>query len=306
MKRELLIAATAMVFIAGCSSQSNSGPAQATAQPQSSLMGPAGPDGPPGSVGAQGQTGATGAAGYAIAGPRGAQGPSGSTGEQGNTGATGPAGNVAVGPAGVQGAAGPQGATGATGQTGAQGASLNGYAGPTGNAGPQGAQGDTGQTGAQGPTLVGPAGPGSSTAGVAGPTGYSGPAGAQGAPGATGAPGPAGIVSGWTEYRAFWFAYGSADLRDSQQGTVNEIAAYLQANPSLEVGIDGSMNTHGSDPRDQDLCDRRAGAVRHALLQAGVSADRIQMGAYGDENQRRDRRVGVLLTTSLAPGPSAH
>jgi outer membrane protein OmpA-like peptidoglycan-associated protein len=202
---------------------------------------------------------------------------------------------------------------------------LNGYAGPTGNAGPQGAQGDTGQTGAQGPTLVGPAGPagrtgpagetgetgaigaqGSSTAGVAGATGYSGPAGAQGAPGATGAPGPAGIVSGWTEYRAFWFAYGSADLRDSEQGTVSEVAAYLQANRSMEVGIDGSMNTHGSDPRDQDLCDRRAGAVRHALLQAGVSADRIQMGAYGDENQRRDRRVGVLLSTSLAPSASAH
>jgi outer membrane protein OmpA-like peptidoglycan-associated protein len=217
----------------------------------------------------------------------------------------------------VQGSAGPQGATGAVGQTGVQGASLNGYAGPTGNAGPQGAQGDTGQTGAQGPTLVGPAGPagrsgpageqgeqgatgaqGSATAGVAGSTGNSGPAGEQGPTGATGAQGPAGIVGHWTAYREFWFEYNSSDIRDSQGAKINEIAAYLRDNPSLQVGIDGSMDRHGTDPRDQDLCDRRVDSIRHALLHAGVPADRIQTGAYGDEGQRRDRRVAVLISTA--------
>jgi outer membrane protein OmpA-like peptidoglycan-associated protein len=197
------------------------------------------------------------------------------------------------------------------------GASLAGFSGPIGNAGPQGAQGAAGETGAQGPTLIGPAGPagsngpageqgetgatgaqGSSTAGVAGATGYSGPTGAQGATGATGAQGPAGVVGHWTAYREFWFEYNSADVRDTQTGTVAEIAAYLKANPSLQVGIDGSMDMRGTDPRNQDLSDRRVSSIRHALLDAGVPADRIQTGAYGDENQRRDRRVAILISTA--------
>jgi outer membrane protein OmpA-like peptidoglycan-associated protein len=106
-----------------------------------------------------------------------------------------------------------------------------------------------------------------------------------------------GVISHWTPYRDFWFDYGKSDIRDSQNATVAEIAAYLKDNPSLEVGIDGSMAVNGSDPRDQELSDQRVGAVRHALLEAGVPADRIQMGAYGNESQRRDRRVGVLIST---------
>jgi outer membrane protein OmpA-like peptidoglycan-associated protein len=139
---------------------------------------------------------------------------------------------------------------------------------------------------------------GSSTAGVAGSTGFSGPAGAQGPTGATGAQGPAGVIGHWANYREFWFAYESADIGDSQEGTIREIAAYMKDNPSLQVGLDGAMDPRGSDPHNQDLSDRRVESVRHALLQAGVPADRIQTGAYGDENQRRDRRVGVLISTA--------
>lgn len=106
------------------------------------------------------------------------------------------------------------------------------------------------------------------------------------------------MIAHWTAYRDFWFEYGKSDLSDSQSGKVAEIAAYLKENPSLQVGLDGSMDIHGTDPRNQDLCDRRVDSVRHALLDAGVPADRIQMGAYGDESQRRDRRVGVLISTA--------
>jgi hypothetical protein len=171
---------------------------------------------------------------------------------------------------------------------GAQGPTLVGPTGPAGISGPSGDQGGMGATGAQG----------SATAGVAGPTGSSGPAGANGVEGVTGAQGPAGIVGRWTAYRDFWFEYGKSDIRPSQAGTVTEIAAYLKENPSLQIGLDGSMDSRGTDPRNQDLCDQRVSSVRHALLDAGVPADRIQTGAYGDESQRRDRRVGVLISTA--------
>jgi outer membrane protein OmpA-like peptidoglycan-associated protein len=71
----------------------------------------------------------------------------------------------------------------------------------------------------------------------------------------------------------------------------------MQQNPSLQVGIDGSMDPRGTDPRNQDLSDRRVGAVRDALIQAGVPAYRIQTGAFGDTRLTRDRRVEVLIIT---------
>jgi hypothetical protein len=37
--------------------------------------------------------------------------------------------------------------------------------------------------------------------------------------------------------------------------------------------------------------------VRSALIEAGVPASKIQSGAYGDPQQRRDRRVDVMVGT---------
>ena len=79
---------------------------------------------------------------------------------------------------------------------------------------------------------------------------------------------------------------------------VSEIATYMNQNPSLQVGIDGSMDPRGTDPRNQDLSDRRVEAVRSALIQAGVPAHKIQTGAFGDTQLTRDRRVEVLISTS--------
>ena len=47
----------------------------------------------------------------------------------------------------------------------------------------------------------------------------------------------------------------------------------MNANPSLELGIDGSMDPNGAAPRDQSLRDNRVEAVRLSLVQAGVPAN---------------------------------
>jgi outer membrane protein OmpA-like peptidoglycan-associated protein len=72
----------------------------------------------------------------------------------------------------------------------------------------------------------------------------------------------------------------------------------MNQNPSLQIGIDGSMDPRGSDPRDQNLSDRRVSAVRDALVQAGVPSYKILTGAFGDTQLTRDRRVEVLISTS--------
>jgi outer membrane protein OmpA-like peptidoglycan-associated protein len=105
------------------------------------------------------------------------------------------------------------------------------------------------------------------------------------------------VVDRWTSFRDFWFDFNKADLSSSEKSKVSEVAAYMKQNPSLRVGIDGSMDPRGADPRNQDLSDRRVSAVREALIQAGVPASKIQAGAFGDTQLTRDRRVDVLVRT---------
>jgi outer membrane protein OmpA-like peptidoglycan-associated protein len=106
------------------------------------------------------------------------------------------------------------------------------------------------------------------------------------------------VVDRWTSLRDFTFDYNKADLQPSDASKVSEIADYMKQNPSLQVGIDGSMDPRGTDPRDQNLSDRRVSAVRDALIQAGVPASKIQAGAFGDAQLARDRRVEVLIRTA--------
>lgn len=315
-RRTMLIAAAA-IFAVGCSTAQ--APDQVAPAPvQAPLVGPQGYQGPVGPAGPQGPVGATGAPGYVMAGPAGAEGPAGPMGAQGPAGPTGASGAVVAGARGATGEVGPAGVQGAPGEAGAQGSSMIGPAGPSGPAGPAGAQGLAGQTGANGATLVGPTGPegrsgalgaqgvsgdtgasGYAMAGRAGAAGPSGDVGAQGPTGPTGAQGQVGIVNRWTQYREITFESDAADIEPSGMNTISGIAAYMAQNPSLELGLDGSMNSASTEPANQDLSNRRVSAVRDALVQAGVPAYRIQTGAFGDPQLRRNRRVEVLLKTGV-------
>lgn len=101
------------------------------------------------------------------------------------------------------------------------------------------------------------------------------------------------MINRWTSYRDFRFESNQAELPSSQMNRVSEIATYLKANPSLNAGIDGSM-----EPRNLDLSDQRVGTVRDALIKAGVPASRIQAGTFGDTRLPRDGRVVVFIRTA--------
>jgi outer membrane protein OmpA-like peptidoglycan-associated protein len=128
-----------------------------------------------------------------------------------------------------------------------------------------------------------------------GPTGPQGP---QGPTGEVGAQGRVGVVARWISYREFWFENGSANIPRSETNKLAEVASYMKNNSSLQIGIDASMDPRGTDARDQDLCNRRVKSIREALIEAGVPANRIAAGAFGDKELRRDRRVEVLFRTA--------
>jgi outer membrane protein OmpA-like peptidoglycan-associated protein len=134
-------------------------------------------------------------------------------------------------------------------------------------------------------------------AGVAGPAGPAGEVGPQGPEGATGAQGPAGVVAGWTLYREFQFDANRWNLQASQMSKVYEITRYMKDNPSLKIGIDGSMDPRGTEQPNQELCNRRAGNVRDVLIQAGVPEVKISVGSFRDTQLERDGEVAVLIRT---------
>jgi outer membrane protein OmpA-like peptidoglycan-associated protein len=138
--------------------------------------------------------------------------------------------------------------------------------------------------------------------GPAGPRGETGPAGmtgAQGPPGMTGSDGvnasPQASASGWTSLRDILFDSGSAKIRPSEASKISEVSAYADQNPSIRVGIAGSTDrVRGTDRTDVDLSRQRVASVRDALIQSGVSADRIETGTDMD---------GVECKASSEPCP---
>jgi outer membrane protein OmpA-like peptidoglycan-associated protein len=101
------------------------------------------------------------------------------------------------------------------------------------------------------------------------------------------------VINRWTFYRDFQFDPNQAALRASDTNQVSDIALYLKSNPSLKVGIDGSM-----EPRNQGLTDQRVSTVSEALIKAGVTKSRIQTGTFDGSKLAHDGRVTVLVRTT--------
>jgi len=156
---------------------------------------------------------------------------------------------------------------------------------------------------------AGPMGP----RGHAGPPGPTGMTGAQGATGLTGtrgqagttAPAPGASETGWISLRDIMFDFDTADIRPSEMNKISEVAAYLKQNPSVRVGIDGSTDlSRGINRYNVDLSGRRIANVRDALIETGISSDRIETGRFGAERvkcdesdeqcSRREGRVEVM------------
>jgi peptidoglycan-associated lipoprotein len=86
-----------------------------------------------------------------------------------------------------------------------------------------------------------------------------------------------------TNVKDIYFDYDRYDVRASDQAALQGDIAFLQQHPNIKFTIEGHCDERGSTEYNLALGDNRASSVKNALVQGGVSADRIRTISYGKE-----------------------
>ena len=104
-----------------------------------------------------------------------------------------------------------------------------------------------------------------------------------------------------------YFDFDRATIKPSETGKIEEVAKYLQANPTHAVQIEGHCDERGTEQYNLSLGERRSLSVREYLVTAGIQPDRIFTISYGESRPadpghneaawaKNRRGVFVLLT----------
>ncbi|MBN8576721.1 MAG: PorP/SprF family type IX secretion system membrane protein [Cytophagales bacterium] len=102
----------------------------------------------------------------------------------------------------------------------------------------------------------------------------------------------------------FNFEFNSAELDDESEAYVNRLATKLMEDETLTLIIEGHTDNVGGDKFNLRLSQRRADAVKHQLIKAGINPNRIKSEGKGmreplNENQTEAQRAEnrrVVLT----------
>ena len=80
-----------------------------------------------------------------------------------------------------------------------------------------------------------------------------------------------------------FFAFDSSELDARSLSTVENLAVWLNANPSVTLTIEGHCDDRGTTEYNLALGERRATAVRDYLVALGTSPNRLSTISYGEE-----------------------
>lgn len=104
------------------------------------------------------------------------------------------------------------------------------------------------------------------------------------------------------------FDTGRAELKSGAFSTIDRLATFLRENPERRVAIEGHTDAVGSDSSNLSLSQRRADAVRAALVSRGIDGTRITAKGLGEavpvasndtaEGRQRNRRVEVIIANA--------
>jgi outer membrane protein OmpA-like peptidoglycan-associated protein len=101
------------------------------------------------------------------------------------------------------------------------------------------------------------------------------------------------------------FDTGKATLKPGARPAIERLAKFLKDSPERGVVIEGHTDSVGSDELNQELSERRADAVRSALVGQGVPSDRINAVGKGEAfpvasndsagGRQQNRRVEIVI-----------
>ncbi len=80
-----------------------------------------------------------------------------------------------------------------------------------------------------------------------------------------------------------YFDYDKADVRADQQSSLQADIAFLKQNANIKFTIEGHCDERGSTEYNLALGTNRAEAVKGALVQGGIAADRIRTISFGKD-----------------------
>jgi len=102
------------------------------------------------------------------------------------------------------------------------------------------------------------------------------------------------------------FDFNKANLKPGGMKVVNRLASFMQEYPNRNVQVEGYTDSIGSSEYNENLSLRRALAVQQALVNRGISANRISVRGFGEQfpvagneteaGRQRNRRVEIVIS----------
>ena len=102
-----------------------------------------------------------------------------------------------------------------------------------------------------------------------------------------------------------YFATGKTTILDSSEPALAELFQFLNSRPNQRIRIVGHTDDIGSDRSNQVLSEGRCQEVRRAMIERGISSERIEIEGRGerdpivpndtDDHRQMNRRVEIVL-----------
>ncbi len=98
-----------------------------------------------------------------------------------------------------------------------------------------------------------------------------------------------------------FFDLDSSTLKPGAYSEIDRVSNVLNDYPQTTIRVEGHTDSTGPEDYNQRLSEKRAEAVKSALIQRGMDPIRIQTVGYGESqpissNSAMNRRVGIVIT----------
>ena len=85
------------------------------------------------------------------------------------------------------------------------------------------------------------------------------------------------------QFSPVYFDYDSAQVNPDERAKLEAVADHLRQNTAESLIVEGHCDERGSNEYNLALGERRALAVRAAMISAGIDGARVQTRSYGEE-----------------------